>query len=44
MKLNKGKYQKTKLLKNMPNIAAIVIEILYFHTNTNGPAFHADIM
>ena len=27
----------------MENDAGIVIEILYFHTNTNGLAFHADI-
>ena len=31
-----------KLYKSMENIADIVIETLYYHTNMNLLAFHAD--
>ena len=29
-----------KLYKNMPKIAVIVIETLYYHMNMNGLVFH----
>ena len=32
-----------KLYKNMENVMGIVIEILYYHTNMNLLASHADI-
>ena len=31
-----------KFLKNMENNAVIALEVLLFHTNMNGLAFHAD--
>ena len=30
-------------IQNMVNVVGIVIEILSYHTNMNGAAFHADI-
>ena len=32
-----------KLFKNMPKTVVTALEILYFHMNMDGPAFHADI-